>query len=79
MQNGQPVGEFELVYGDTDSIMYTLSNVREPRDGADAGIAIGGAVTNKFHARGHKAKKLMFENVQALYSLQEEKVCGDQV
>jgi DNA polymerase elongation subunit (family B) len=56
-RDGEPVGTFRLVYGDTDSIMYSLSNVKTPRDGADVGIAVGNAVTALFK----RPNKLEFE------------------
>lgn len=72
-KDGEPVGTFMLVYGDTDSLMFTLSNCFTPRDCADAGIHIGKKVTIKFHARGHFAKKLEFEKVFKPYILFKKK------
>jgi len=65
------VGELEV--HNTDSIMFTLSEVTTPRDGADAGIAVGRAVTERFHARGHMAKKLEFEKAFQPYILFKKK------
>ena len=56
-RDGSDVGEFTLVYGDTDSIMYSLSEVVTPREGADVGLAVGAHVTSKFK----KPNKLEFE------------------
>jgi len=75
--DGQPVGDFTLVYGDTDSLMVTLSNVKSPEDGHHAGVAMSSAVTKMFHARGEYSKKLEQEKVfQPWILFKKKRYCG---
>lgn len=74
--DGQPVGDLTVVYGDTDSLMFTLSNVFEPADGADAGEAIAADITAMYHARGERAKKLEFEKIYFPWMLFSKKRYG---
>lgn len=74
--DGQSVGELKIVYGDTDSLMFTLENVFDPVDAADAGEAIASDITSMFHLRGEVAKKLEFEKCYFPWMLFSKKRYG---
>ena len=75
--DGEPVGRLTIVYGDTDSIMFTLDNVTTPEDASDAGSAIAKHVTSKFHAGGHVQKKLDYEKCFKNFILfSKKRYCG---
>jgi len=49
--DGSPVGAYRLVYGDTDSLMFTLSNATDPQDACDAASVIADEVTRVLDAK----------------------------
>ena len=63
------VGAYDLVYGDTDSLMFTLSNVLSAQDAVGAGEKIANHITSIFHSRGHTSKQLEFEKAYWPYIL----------
>lgn len=59
----QLVGGFDLIYGDTDSLFFTLSNITTPSDAFAAGEAIADDATRGYAAKGQPAKKLEMEKL----------------
>ena len=75
--DGEPVGDLTIVYGDTDSIMFTLANVTTPEDASAAGTSIAEHITAIFHAQGHVQKKLEYEKCFKNFILfAKKRYCG---